>query len=171
MQMVKKIFIALAVFWFALFVFMPKQALYYKLEQELAKYNIKINEKSIQEGWFTLNLQGLDVYVKGIKLASIEEVKLFTLLFYSKVELDNLMLDESLKAMAPTQTEHAKLTHAIWSAPVIHVEAEGSFAGLEGDIYLLEKRLRLDFNDTKAIADLQPKLKKDKKGWYYETSF
>ena len=171
MQMVKKIFIGLLVIWFAVLVLMPKQELYYKLEQELATKAIKINEKSIEEGWFSLTLRGLDVYAKGIKLASIEEVTLFTLLFYSKVDIHNLLLDESLKAMAPTKTEDAKLTHAIWSALTVQVEAQGSFAGLVGDVHLAEKTLRLDFNDSKAIEDMQSKLKKDEKGWYYEASF
>jgi len=37
MQMVKKILITLAVLWFAVLFFMPKQEFYYKLEEELAK--------------------------------------------------------------------------------------------------------------------------------------
>ncbi len=171
MQMVKKIFITLLVLWFVVLVFMPKQEFYYKLEQILASKGIKINEKSIEEGWFSLTLRDLEVYVKGIKLANIEEVSIFTLLFYSKVEIDNLFLDESLKAMAPTKTEHAQITHAIWSAPLLDVEAQGSFAGLVGDIHLFDKTVRLDFNDSKAIGNIQSKLKKDEKGWYYETSF
>jgi len=171
MQMVKKIFIALTIFLFSVFVFMPKHEIYYKLEQKLADNDIKINEKSIEEGWFSLTLRDLDVYVKGIKLASIEEVNIFTLLFYSKIDIENLLLDESLKARVPTKTGKAQFTHAIWSPSVAHIEAEGSFGGLTGNIHLDDKTLRLDFNDSKMIANIQPKLKKDEKGWYYETSF
>jgi hypothetical protein len=171
MQMVKKIFITLAVIWFALLLLMPKQELYYKLEKELAKNGIKINEKNIDEGIFSLTLNEADVYAKGIKLASIEKVKFFTLLFYTKVTLDTLHLDDSLKNMAPTQTEHATVTHAVWEPLNISVEAEGSFGGLSGVAALAEKTLRLDFNESKGIEMLKPKLKKDEKGWYYETSF
>ena len=171
MQMVKKIFITLAVIWFALLVLMPKQELYYKLEKELAKNGIKINEKSINEGLFSLTLNEADVFAKGIKLASVEKVKFFTLLFYTRVTLDKLQLDDSLKNIAPTQTEHATVAHAVWNPLNISVEAQGSFGSLNGAVALADKTLRLDFNESKGIEMLKPKLKKDEKGWYYETSF
>ncbi|HHD79221.1 MAG TPA: hypothetical protein ENK98_06270 [Epsilonproteobacteria bacterium] len=171
MQMVKKIFIALAVIWFALLVFMPKQMLYYKLEQELANNAIKINEKSMDEGIFSFTVHQADVYAKGIKLASVEKIHFFTLLFYTKVTLEELTLDDSLKSMAPTYTKEATATYALWNPLYIGVEAKGSFGGLQGMAKLADKTLRLDFNESKGIEMLKPKLKQDKKGWYYETSF
>ena len=171
MQMVKKTFIALALVWFGLLVFMPKQELYYKLEKQLEKKAIKINEKSIDEGLFSLTINEADVYAKGIKLATIEKISFFTLLFYSNIELENLVLDNSLKAMAPTQTDEASISHALWNPMELNIEAEGSFGGLSGSVALADKNVRLDFNDTKGIELLKSKLKNDEKGWYYEASF
>jgi hypothetical protein len=159
------------VIWFALLVFMPKQSLYYKLEQELAKNAIKINEKSIDEGIFSFTLHQADVYAKGIKLASVEKVHFFTLLFYSELTLEKLTVDDSLKNMAPTHTKEATTTYALWDPLHISIEAKGSFGGLHGAVALADKTLRLDFNESKGIEMLKPKLKQDKKGWYYETSF
>jgi len=42
MQMVKNSFMVLAVAWFAILVLMPKQELYYTLEEALAKYEIAL---------------------------------------------------------------------------------------------------------------------------------
>ena len=171
MQMVKKIVIALAVIWFAVLIFMPKQELYYMVEKELAKKDIKINEKSIDEGLFSLTINEADVYAKGIKLASVEKLNFFTLLFYTKVEFENLVLDDSLKSMAPTQTDAATISHAVWNPLHVDIEAQGSFGELKGAVSLGDKTLRLDFNESKGIEMLKPKLKNDEKGWYYETSF
>ena len=171
MQMVKKILIALALVWFGLLLFMPKQELYYKLEKELEKKAVKINEKSIDEGLFSLTISGADVYAKGIKLATIEKLSFFTLLFYTNVEVENLMLDDSLKEVAPTKTDTLSISHALWNPIHININAQGSFGGLNGDVAFAEKTLRLDFNDSKGIEMLKPKLKNDEKGWYYETSF
>ncbi|TET87533.1 MAG: hypothetical protein E3J96_05235 [Sulfurovum sp.] len=171
MQMVKKIFITLFIAWFALLVFMPKQELYYKLEEELAKNEIKINKKSIDEGLFSLTLKQASVYVKGIKVATIEELTLFTLLFYTKVELDSFLLDDTLKAMAPQQTDKAILSHSVLSPLEASVSAEGSFGVIEGSVDLTERKLHIDFNETKEIETIKSQLKKDEKGWYYETSF
>ncbi len=171
MQMVKKIFIALFIAWFALLAFMPKQEIYYALEHGLAKQDIKINEKSIEEGVFSLALNQASVYVKGVKIATIEKLTLFTLLFYTKVELDSLLLDDALKAMAPQQTDKAIFSHAIFSPFDTSVYAEGSFGVVDGKVDLKGRKLHIDFNQTKEIEMIKPKLKKDEKGWYYETSF
>ena len=171
MQVVKNIFIGLLVGWFMLLAFMPKQELYYKLEQMLEKNDIKINEGRIESGFFSLTLYDSDVYVKGIKLARAEKVNFFTLLFYSYATVDNLTLDDSLKAMLPTHADEVKLTHVVWKPLNIEVSALGDFGGAEGTVNLAESTLRVDFNDTKAITSLKPKLQEDEKGWYYETSF
>ncbi len=69
---------------------MPKQEFYYKLEEALLTQEIALNEKEIEENLFGLSLKNVSVYVKGINVANIEEVKLFTLLFYSCAEVKGL---------------------------------------------------------------------------------
>jgi len=171
MQMVKKIFIVLFIAWFALLIFMPKQEIYYALEKELEKQEIEINEKSIEEGVFSLTLNQVSVYVKGIKIATIEEITFFTLLFYTKVELDTLLLDDALKVMVPQQTDKAILSHAVLSPFDAFVHAEGSFGVIDGSVDLKERKLHISFTETKKIEMIKAQLKKDEKGWYYETSF
>ena len=171
MQMVKNIFIGLLLGWFVLLAFMPKQELYYKLEQELEKNDIKINEKRLESGLFSLTLHESDVYVKGIKLATVEKVNFFTLLFYTTISMEQLHLDDSLKAMLPTQVDNANIVHAVWKPMSVDITSEGSFSGLEGMAHLGERTLRLDFNDSNSITNLKPQLQEDEKGWYYETSF
>ena len=171
MQMVKKSLIVLMVAWFAILAFMPKQELYFKIEEELAKHEIELNEKEIHEGLFSLTLEEVTVYVKGINVATIQEVDLFTLLFYSSVELQSLHVDDSLKSMVPQKTQKALLSHSILVPLEVSVEARGSFGETEGTIDLSTRKVRLNFNESKNIEMLKPQLKKDEKGWVYETSF
>ncbi len=171
MQMVKKSFIVLIVAWLGLLVLMPKQELYYKLEEELAKQDIKLNEAKINEGLFSLTLDQVNVYYKGINVAIIEEVSLCTMLFYSSIELRSLQMDDSLKTIVPQITEKALLSHSILSPLNVSVDASGSFGSMAGNIDLSERTVRLDFNESKKIGMLKPQLKQDEKGWFYETSF
>lgn len=171
MQMVKKSLIVFMVAWIAIIVLMPKQEFYYKLEETLAKHEIMINEEEINEGLFSLNLKEVTVYFKGINVATIEEVKLATLLFYSCIELRTLKVDDSLKTMVPQKTEKAVATHSILSPLEVLVDASGSFGAMSGSIDLSERNVRLDFNESKNIQMLKPQLRKDEKGWVYETSF
>jgi len=169
--MVKNILLVLLVSWLAIIVFMPKQALYYKMEETLATQEVVLNETSIEEGLFSLTLHQVTVYVKGIPVATVEEVKFFTLLFFSRLSVDTLLLDDSLKKMLPTKLNHAEITHSVASALNVIVHAQGSFDALEGNIDLGTSSVRLDFNESKNIEVLKSQLKKDEKGWYYETSF
>jgi len=171
MQMVKKSFIILIVTWLAVVVLMPKREIYYKLEEELAKQEIILNEAKASEGIFSLTLTDVSVYYKGINVATLDEVSFCTLLFYSSIELQSLYMDDSLKTMVPQITKEALLSHSILSPLNVSVQASGSFGAMEGKIDLSERKVRLDFNESKNIEMLKPQLKKDEKGWFYETSF
>ncbi|MCO4845066.1 MAG: hypothetical protein KC427_03510 [Sulfurovum sp.] len=171
MQMVKKSFIVFMLTWFAILMLMPKQEFYFKLEEELAKHEIELNEEKMHEGLFSLRLKQVTVYFKGIPVATIEEVNLCTLLFYSSVELQALHIDDSLKKMVPQETQKAVITYSILSPLELSVDASGSFGGMTGTMDLSERTVRLDFNESKNIEMLKPQLKKDEKGWNYETSF
>lgn len=171
MQMVKKSGIALIVAWFAILVLMPKQEFYYKLEEVLAKQEIELNEEKIDEGFFSLDLHQVTVYFKGIPVATIEEMDLFTLLFYSSLELQGLHMDDSLKRMVPQETQKAVLSYSVLSPLKVSVDAQGSFGGMTGTIDLNARQVHLDFNESTNIEMLKPQLKKDEKGWIYETSF
>ncbi|RUM72225.1 MAG: hypothetical protein DSZ09_00270 [Sulfurovum sp.] len=171
MQMVKKIFIVLGLGWFAILLFMPKQELYYKLEQELAQKSIKINEKEIDTGLFSLTLHQADIYVKGIKIATAKSVEFFTVLFYSSIRIDDLVLDDSLKAMAPTQIDETLISYKVWDPMDVAIEAKGPFGSLDGKVNIGNKNMRIDFDENSSIENLKPKLQQDNKGWYYEKSF
>ena len=130
-----------------------------------------LNEEEIDEGFFGLSLKNVNVYVKGINVAKIEEVNLFTVLFYSCVEVKGLQMDDSLKTMVPQETQKAVLRHSVMDPFSVSVEALGYFGSMTGKIDLNERKVHLDFNESKNIAMLKPQLKKGEKGWVYETSF
>ncbi len=171
MQVVKKTLLILFTVWFAFVLFMPKRNLYYKLEQELAAQGIKINEGKISEGLFTLTMDEVVVYIKGIDLIHIREVSFFSLLFYSSIDLKEVVLDESLSSMAPTRLDEATLSHVIWSPGHISVSGHGEFGMFEGDIDLAQHKIHLDFTEITELGVLKRQLKEGEKGWYYETSF
>ena len=150
---------------------MPKEEIYFSLEKELAKNDIELNEESRSEGIFSLNLKNVTVYVKGIPLVTIEELDFFTLLFYTRIHFETLMIDESLKTMTPTKIEDLCITQSMLAPLTLSVKAEGSFGEARGNVDLDKRKLRMDFNDTKALGMLKSQLKQGDKGWYYETSF
>jgi len=172
MQMVKNIFIVFIVFWLTFLVFMPKQKLYFTLEKELLKQDIEINEQSIEEGLFSLNLIKPEIYVKGIKIATVEKINIFTLIFTTNINIKSLILNDSFKSFAPQQTDIANISYSLLSPFKVTIEAEGNFGLLKGNVNLNERKLRIDFYETtKELDSIRSNLKKDEKGLYYEKSF
>jgi len=171
MQMVKKIFLSLLLFWVALLVFMPKEEIYFRLEKELAKQEIEINESAVEETLTGLVLKDSAIYVKGIKVATVDQITFFTVLFYTKVTVSGLQMDESLKNMVPERIETLVLTHTVVDPVHIKLFAEGSFGTVDGSISIKERTVHIDFIEAKEIGMIKSNLKQGEKGWYYETAF
>jgi len=171
MQMVKKSILIFFAVWFVLLMFMPKAELYYTLEKVLEKQDIKLNEKSIDEGLFSLSIKDVTVYVKGIALANIEELNFFTILFYNKLSVENLQVDEVLQTKVPSLTKEAIFSHTILAPLTVSVDANGSFGSVEGEISLKDENVHIKFIEAKEIGMLKDVLKKDEKGWFYEKAF
>jgi len=169
--MVKNSVISLFVVWFAILLFMPKQEIYYTLEKSLLEKGIEINEKSIEEGLFSLHIHHADIYVKGIEVANVEELDFFTLLFYSRLSLKSLQIDKSLATFVPQDINKTVIMHSLLSPYQAFMTSTGSFGLAEGVIDFKNKDLRIDLSDVKELGAMRSQLKKDEKGWYYETSF
>jgi len=171
MQMVKNILISLFFIWFAILIFMPKQKFYYTLERELLKQGVEINEKSIEEGIFSLNITGAKIYVKGIEVANIDEINFFTLLFYSNVTISSIIIDDYLKEYTPGDIDKLITMHSILAPLKAFVTISGDFGIAEGIVDVKNRDLRIDIADIEKVKSIKSMLKKDEKGWYYETSF
>ena len=171
MQMVKKILLGIFVLWFAFLAFMPKTELYYLLEKELVKNDIKLNETTIDEGIFSLKLKGVKLFVKGIHIATIEKIEIMTLLGYSTFKIENMVFDELLSAQAPKEISNMDIVHSLLDVTHININANGSLGEVNGMVALIKRNIRVDFQKSKEIHKIKNYLKKDTKGWYYEKTF
>lgn len=169
--MVKKIALVFVLVWFVFILFMPKEQIYFKIEQELAKHDIVLNEESRSEGIFSLSLENVTVYIKGIPLITLKEVEFCTFLFYSSINLETIVIDESLKAFTPTTLDNAQVSHMVLMPLDLHLEVNGPFGQANGNADMKERILRIDVEDIQALEMLSAKLKQGEEGWYYETSF
>jgi len=170
MQMVKKILLVVLVVIFSLMIFAPKRELYYLLEEQLMKYDVVINNEDIEEGVFLLHINHPDIYVKGIELAKIDKIDIFSLLVYSSVAATGIATDSSLKKLIPAKVTTVKVIYQLLDPLKIAISVEGDFGKADGYLYIQESKIRLNISESKDIARLKRLLKKDDKGWYYETA-
>ena len=172
MQMVKRIvggfFLTILLLW----VFAPKQELYYLLEKELKKSDIVISNETITDTWFGLKLSNADIYVKGIKMANTAKLQFNFFFFYNTLMIEDIKIDESLHNMAPKAINSLSASYSIVDPIKINLKGEGSFGIMNGAVTLLDRKINILFPVPKEINTFKKFLKKDKtKGWYYETTY
>jgi len=170
MQVVKKTLIVLFVALLSLIVFSPKRELYYMLEEQLIKEDIIIHNEEIVDGLFTLRLNHPQIYFKGIRVAQIDSIEFWSILFYSKLSIGSIQLDEMLRRFISTKVDTLSLTHTISNPLELLIDGSGGFGTIDGYFLIKDRVVRVNIYDQKLISKLKPLLKKDDKGWYYETS-
>ena len=171
MQMVKKALLLLLLLWIGMIVFMPKESLYYALEKRLAHEGIEINEEQIEEGMFSLTLKHPVIYVEGIQVATVKKIRVYTLLFYTSIKAENIAVEKSLHRYVPSKVEKVWLIHTLLHPLGVSVTAKGGFGTITGMIDLKKRNVHLDVTNPEKLGMLRGQMKKNKKGWYYETSF
>jgi hypothetical protein len=170
MQILKSLFIAILSTLIAIIIFMPTKQLYFLFEEELAKNGIKLNEDKIQSGIFGLDIDGIDVYVEGIKVAHIEHIHFTTFLLVSDIDVKSVVFDKSLSKVLPSDISEIDLKHNIISPTTVNIEVKGDF-GLAKGYVGVNHTLHLDFVEVKDISMFKNELQKGDNGWYYETKF
>ncbi len=172
MQVVAKGLLFLLVILLSLAIFAPKRELYYLLEEQLMQKDIIISNEEVHSGLLTLKLRHPELYIKGIKVAEIEEITLFTLLFYTSITANGIKTDTSLRRWAPVQVAAMSAYYQLFDPQRIVLNLIGSFGSAKGYLSYPENLLHLDLTtEGEPIKKLKPLLKKGEEGWYYEISF
>lgn len=167
MQMVKKTLLIFLVVWLGVVWFTPHRELYYKVETELEKQGVRINEATIEESIFGLEIHGAEIYFKDARIATVEEIDIRTLLFYQSLTLVGLETD----SLIGINVDKASVVHSLLSPLSVTLDGNGSMGVVTGAVDLSEQKVRLDFIEAKDISKIRSQLKKDAQGWYYENSF
>lgn len=172
MQVVKRIIGGFFLFILFLWLFAPKQELYYLLEKELKKNDIIISNETVKDTWFGINLQNADIYVKGAKMAHVADLQLNIFFLHNTLTINEIQTNEAIHNVAPKVINQALVQYSIIDPLNINIKGLGSFGTLDGKIALIEKQVALLFPVAKDIKAFRKFLKKDETGgWKYETTY
>jgi hypothetical protein len=172
MQMVKRIVGGFFLFILLMWLFAPKQEIYYLLEKRLKENDIVISNERVEDRWFGLNIQNADIYVKGVKMANVANLQLNLFFFYNTLNVEGVKVDESLHNMAPKAIDEIKMKYTVLDPLNVKVDALGSFGTAGGGVNLKDSVVKIDILVPKDINAFKKFLKKDKKGgWKYETNY
>ncbi len=172
MQMVKRFFGGFFLIIILLWLFSPKQELYYFLEKALKEKHVIISNETVKDTWIGLKIDHADIYVEGAKVATNRELNFIFLFLYAQLSLKDLELDESLHSVAPKNIESFSATYSVLDPLNVILEGNGSVGEVAGTVALKDRKIEVLFPKPKDLTTVKKFLKKDaKKGWYYEKTY
>jgi len=170
MKFIFKLLMFLLVFILSVLIFFPKQSAYNFLEHELFKEKLIISGEKRIEKAFSLTIKDGDVYLKGINVANINKASFTSYLVYTKVQIKDIRLLESLKSIFPTPISSIKLKHSILEFDKVKISANGVFGNVNGSIDIINRIITLELYASSEMRSSYSKIlsqMKLKEGRYF----
>jgi hypothetical protein len=145
-------------------IFLPRENIFFTMQDFLSKEKIYINSKEINDNIF-LSLDKNKVFYKDINIADIDKINGLFFILYNSVKLENVKLNfQNLKINT------LDIKHTLFNPYKIIITGTANFGKIDGYINFNTQNgkiyiLNLNNNNLKYF------LKKDKKGYFYEVSF
>lgn len=175
MKTIFKTFIYLIFFIFALLYFAPKELGYNLLEKELAKKSVIISDEIRQESLFGLELNQANIYFEKINIAKLNELNINTYLFSTSLNVQEIVLLDSLKSMFPSKIDTININHSILEFDKINISSKGDFGSIVGQADLINRVLKLNLTPSKLMrskySSFLRRFRNTKEGFIYEYRF
>jgi len=177
--MVKKLalFLFYVMFFIMAFIyFAPKVNIYYFAEEQLQKKGIILNDETLIDEGFSLEIKNATLYVKTLETAKIQKIKLNFFLLYNSVEVKDALLSDMASRFIPLHVKSFYFTYTIFDPLHVRGKCSGEFGKASISINLAKRTLKMLIKPSKKMLSnyrvtLQ-NLKKDKNGGFvYEQSF
>lgn len=146
MKFLLKFIVYILAFFIFLFVFLPKENIYFKGEELLEKQGVVISDELLQESLYALKISGADVYFKGVYFANINKLDVSSFLFFTKIELNSLRFAPAISKMAPTPISNISVTHSILDPLKAKIEGFSEYGNIDGYIDFIEKKIFINFD-------------------------
>ncbi len=148
----------------------PKKEFYYLFEKQLAKRGVIFSDETVREHPIGLILSHPVLYVKGVRVASIDTVSLWTVFLYTRASIASLTLDASLADMLPGALAHARASYSVLDPTRIQLRIDDPQLQGSGAIDFKTHTMRIVL-PKEPPKSLRPFLKQTKEGWIYEKHF
>lgn len=170
-----KILIYIFTFIFAIFLFLPKESIYYLIEENLFKNKIVISNEFINENLFGLDISNGQIYYENINVASVDKIELKSFLFYSQIKVNNIKLMKSFENMVPSPIGEIEVNYSVLKFDKIDINSSGLFGELNGFVDIVNRVVSLELTASNIMKNSYSKILKNMKlkegKYYYEYKF
>ena len=161
MRVVRDIIITLILLPLMIVIMSPKKELYFLLEKSLYEKGIVIDNEEIVEGILSLTIKHPSIYFNGLDMATVDEIRLWSLVLYTKLDFNNFKVTNEL--ISDLSSDSIDISHSILSLTKIFITSSGQLGDVNGTVELKERVIHLDIPNGENADLFKRYLKKDKK--------
>lgn len=158
-----------------LLILLPKENIYFKIEQVLENQGVVISNEIFNNKLLGFDINAADVFYKELYFSNINRFDFQTYIISSKVKMDGIRFSNGFSKMIPTPIENITLTHSIFDFKHVKIDGNSSFGKLDGNIDLLSRKIILYFDATNSMKSRYSnvlRMMKQKDGRYiYEYNY
>ncbi len=161
-------------FLFFVVIFLPKDALWYQMEERIKSFHITIDNETLTNGTGRLEVKEPIIYYDNLELFRIKELTLSLWLLSQEVTLHKLYAGKDLKLLKGISIDTLSLKEYLFNPLRIDIEAKGNFGSLKGAFSLTAKELKLIIKPTALLRSkraVMRLLKQSKEGYIYVKRF
>jgi len=151
MVKVAKFFAYCAFFIVMVYIFFPKQNLYYKMQELAVEYKVKVFENQIKENLFSLELLDGKLIYEGIEAAKFHNAEIMLLGFYNSVHIHSVVLSGIVKNFLPQKIESIDVSYSFLHPLAVRFWIKGDFGTAEGFYSIQENKIIVKLQPSKIM--------------------
>ena len=164
-------------FFFIVMLYMtfPKTNAFYKVEELVSAYKVRLVPESMHERLFSLEVEHMSIVYEGVKAAELAQTEILFLGLYNNIDIEDVRLVGIVKNFMPSKIAFVHISYSLLHPLTIKAEAKGDFGAAKLSYSLQEKKVLVELQPSTLMQQqFQSSLrlfKKSKDGvYYYEKS-
>ena len=164
MKKIALVLLNISVFMLFLLYLLPKENLYYLLEQTLKKESVVFSNEKFNDRGLQFEVRDATLFYKGVESADIDKMRFDFFLLYNAAVFKDIKLSTIAEAFMPLNVKRLELKYTIFDPLHIRGKAKGEFGEADIFLHLLEKKIRVILSPSEIMLQKYKKsLKKFKK--------
>lgn len=164
MKKIALVLLNISVFMLFLLYLLPKENLYYLLEQTLKKESVVFSNEKFNDRGLQFEVRDATLFYKGVESADIDKMRFDFFLLYNAVVFKGVIVSNIAQSFMPLYVNRVDLRYTIFDPLRIRGKARGEFGEADIFLHLTEKKIKVILSPSEIMLQKYKKsLKKFKK--------
>ncbi|MEA2050803.1 MAG: hypothetical protein U9O56_08745 [Campylobacterota bacterium] len=134
-----------------LFLFLPKENIYYAILETLQKNKIVLSHSTLSDDYFSLDIKNIKTKYDDIEVSNNANFHLDMFLYKTNINIYDINIDQSFSKYIPTKIKNININHTIIDPLYINIDFDfGKYKAI-GQVNLLKRVVKIDFNVDKLF--------------------